>query len=181
MKLVSTYSALACGFLLWEYPGKQGIGCNITLSTAVAVKPFIGPDGNSMSNVSAFADVHDHIEIMNYDVWGPDSSSVGSDVPLKDYCAPSPQGSAESGVKAWVNAGFPENRIILGVPSYGHSYHVNPSIAYNSSSKIHPYVPFDKSQQPAGDKWDSTAGDTDQCGNPTAVGGIFKPQKTSGA
>ena len=69
----------------WEYPGKQGIGCNIVskddsanflsflqtlrsqkgteiiLSAAVTVKPFIGPDGNSMSNVSAFADVLDYI------------------------------------------------------------------------------------------------------------------------
>ena len=110
---------------------------------------------------------------MNYDVWSPDSSSVGPNAPLDDSCASSPQGSAKSGVEAWVNAGFPKNKIILGVPSYGYSYHVNPSSAHNASGNIHPYVPFDKSQQPAGDKWDSTAGDTDQCGNPTAVGGLI--------
>jgi hypothetical protein len=32
---------------------------------------------------------------------------------------------------------------------------------------------FDKSQQPSGNKWDSTAGGVDECGNPTVVGGVF--------
>jgi hypothetical protein len=34
------------------------------------VWPFAGPDGNPMSDVSAFAKVLDWITIMNYDVWG---------------------------------------------------------------------------------------------------------------
>ncbi|KAI0000659.1 chitinase [Russula compacta] len=197
MNLVSTYGVDGIEFD-WEYPGNQGIGCNIvskndsanflsflktlrrqkgaeniTISAAVSLTPFKGPDGNPMSNVSEFADLLDHIEMMNYDVYGSFSSDVGPNSPLRDSCAPSPQGSAESGVKAWTDAGFPRHKILLGVAGYGHSFHVNSSSAYNSSSKIHPYVPFNKSQQPAGDKWDSTAGDTDQCGNPTVVGGIF--------
>lgn len=70
----------------WEYPDKQGIGCNIVssndsanfllflqllrgqysaqkiiLSAAVAIQPFLGSDGTPMSNVSAFAEVLDHI------------------------------------------------------------------------------------------------------------------------
>ncbi len=78
-----------------------------------------------------------------------------------------------SGVKAWTNAGFPAHKILLGVPSYGHSYHVNSSSAYDSSGKIHPYVPFNKTLQPAGDKWDSNAGGVDECGNPNGFGGVF--------
>jgi len=70
----------------WEYPGKQGIGCNviskddtanfllflqrlrsldgaqdIILSAAVAVVPFIGSDGNPISDVSEFAKVLNYI------------------------------------------------------------------------------------------------------------------------
>ena len=110
---------------------------------------------------------------MNYDVYGSFSPSVGPNAPLNDSCAPSPQGSAVSGVKSWTDAGFPHHKIVLGVAGYGHSFHVNSSSAFNGSAKVHPYVPFDKSQQPAGDKLDSTAGDTDVCGNPTVVGGVF--------
>src|SRR6266851_689184 len=110
---------------------------------------------------------------MNYDVWGSWSPSVGPNAPLDDSCAPSPQGSAKSAVKAWTGAGFPIHKIILGVPAYGHSYHVDPSNALDASGKLKPYVPFDKSQQPAGDKWDSTASGVDSCGNPNVVGGLF--------
>ena len=70
----------------WEYPGKQGIGCNemslndsanflsflqelrshecgekMTLSATVAITPFTGADGNPMVDVSAFAKVLDYI------------------------------------------------------------------------------------------------------------------------
>jgi chitinase len=111
---------------------------------------------------------------MVYDIWGSWSPSVGPNSPLDDSCAPSPQGSAKSAVKAWTTAGFPPCKIILGVPSYGHSFFVDRANAYNQATgKIEPYVPFDKSQQPAGDKWDATAGSVDICGNPTAVGGVF--------
>jgi chitinase len=79
-----------------------------------------------------------------------------------------------SAVKAWTNAGFPAHKIILGVPSFGHAYHVDSCLAYDSCGKIQPYVPFDKAQQPAGDKWDSTAGGVDECGNPNVVGGVFE-------
>ena len=112
---------------------------------------------------------------MNYDVWGSWSDSVGPNAPLDDSCAPTQdqEGSAMSAVKAWTKAGFPLQNIILGVPGYGHSFHVDSSAAYDSSGKIHPYVPFNKTLQPAGDKWDSTAGGVDVCGNPNVVGGVF--------
>jgi len=183
----------------WEYPAKQGIGCNVVsqndtanfllflqklrsmdggqdiiLSAAVAILPFIGPDGNPISDVSEFAKVLDYIEIMNYDVWGSWDTTVGPNAPLNDTCAASPQGSAVSAVKAWTAAGFPTDRIILGVASYGHSFHVTPTDALDASGNIKPYPPFDKSQQPAGDKWDSTATGVDACGNPNVVGGVFQ-------
>jgi chitinase len=112
---------------------------------------------------------------MDYDVWGPSSDSVGPNAPLNDSCVPAAeqQGSAVSAVKAWNTAGFPPTQIILGVASYGHSFRVEQSSALDASGNIQLYAPFNKSQQPAGDKWDGTAGGVDQCGNPNVVGGIF--------
>lgn len=77
----------------WEYPNKPGIGCNeistsdsenflgflqelraqpaaknLYLTAAVSVTPFAGSDGQPMTDVSKFADVLDHIAIMNYDI-----------------------------------------------------------------------------------------------------------------
>ncbi|KAH9958054.1 chitinase [Russula dissimulans] len=173
MNLVTQYSLDGIEFD-WEYPGKQGIGCNvifqddtanfllflqklrsmdgaqdIIVSAAVTDVPFIGSDGNPMSDISDFAKVLDYIEVMNYDDWGEWDTTVGPNAPLNDTCAASPQGSAVSAVDAWPGAGFPINKMILGVASYGHSFH------------------------PAGDKWDSTASGVDVCGNPNVVGGIF--------
>ena len=78
-----------------------------------------------------------------------------------------------SAVKAWTSAGFPSNKIILGVASYGHSFHVNTNSALDASGNLKLYPPFEKSQQPTGDKWDSSATGVDVCGNPNVVGGIF--------
>jgi len=70
--------------LSWEFPGKQGIGCNImstndsanflsflqtlrmsgpnlTISAAVSANPFVGPDGKPLTNVSGFGQVLDYI------------------------------------------------------------------------------------------------------------------------
>jgi len=112
---------------------------------------------------------------MNYDIWGSWSSSVGPNAPLNDSCAApqNQQGSAVSAIKAWTGAGFPASKIHLGVAAYGHSFHVNRTNAFNTTGDLNPYPPFDKSLQPAGDKWDSTATGVDVCGNPNVVGGIF--------
>ncbi|KAI0252958.1 glycoside hydrolase [Lactifluus subvellereus] len=179
----------------WEYPGRQGDGGNIVskddstnflsflrtlrsqngannliICAAVSIKPFIGPDGTPMSDVSGFAKVLSYIEIINYDVWGSWSSSVGPNAPLADSCASSPQGSAESAVKAWTSAGFPQKQIILGLATYGHSYYVDKDNAYDPSGKIIPYARFDNYQQPPRDVWDSTAGGPDECGTNVAAG-----------
>ena len=98
---------------------------------------------------------------------------MGPNAPLNDSCAPTPEGSAVSALKAWTTAGFPANKITLGVASYGHSFHVDKNSALDASGNPKLYSPFDKSQQPAGDKWDGTAGGVDACGNPNVVGGNF--------
>lgn len=106
--------------------------------------------------------------IMNYDVYGSWSASVGPNAPLDDSCAPTQAGSAVSAVKAWTNAKFPVDKvhfldllrcpsnsykkyvqIVLGVTAYGHSFHVNTSATFDSSNTLYP--PIDKAQQPLGD------------------------------
>jgi len=148
---------------------------DLIITAAVSITPFIGANGSPMTDVSEFAKVLDFIEIMNYDIWGPFSNSVGPNSPLNDSCAPAAdqEGSAISEVKAWITAGFPINQIILGVAAYGHSFHVNQTAALAPFGHINLYPPFNKAQQPAGDKWDSTAGGVDVCGNPNVVGGVF--------
>ena len=112
---------------------------------------------------------------MNYDIWGSFSTNVGPNSPLNDSCtAPRDmEGSAVSAVNAWNEAGFPKTQMILGVAAYGHSYHVNQSAAFDKAGNVKLYAYFDKSKQPAGDKWDSTASGVDACGNPNVVGGVF--------
>ena len=87
----------------WEYPGKQGIGCNVVsandstnflsflqtlrgqdgaqnliLSAAVAVTPFVGSDGTAMSDVSGFAKVLDYIGPLSptFLFWSPLSDHI---------------------------------------------------------------------------------------------------------
>jgi chitinase len=141
----------------------------------VSLTPFKDASGNPLNNVSCFADVIDYIAVMNYDVWGSWSSTVGLNAPLNDTCAApaNQQGSAVSGVKAWNDAGMPLNKIVLGVASYGHSFSVTPSDAFMSDmTTLAAYPAFNASNQPLGDAWDS-AGGVDVCGVYEGPGGAF--------
>uniref|UniRef100_A0A0W0FF31 Putative glycoside hydrolase family 18 protein n=1 Tax=Moniliophthora roreri TaxID=221103 RepID=A0A0W0FF31_MONRR len=153
---VSKYSS-AISLSGWEYPNKQGIGCNTvnkddsvhflaflqelranpatakySLSTAVGVETFIHSSNNPSTDVSGFTKAFDHIVIMSYDVWGPWSDSVGHNAPLNDACAAGPkqQGSAISAVDKWSKAGMPKEKIVLGVPVYGHGFTVKKKDAF---------------------------------------------------
>jgi chitinase len=175
----------------WEYPNKQGIGCNqispndtanflsflqklradpvgsnLTLSAAVGITPWNGPDGTPMTNVSEFSNYLDYINVMNYDVWGSWSATAGPNAPLNDSCAPPAmqQGSAVSAVKAWTGAGFPANQIVLGVPAYAHSFSVSQSAAAPNGS-LALYPTFNNAMQPAGEGETANTTSTDECGN----------------
>ncbi|KAI0784678.1 chitinase [Abortiporus biennis] len=186
----------------WEYPGNQGIGCNVVspndttnfllflqqlrqdpigrnlfLTAATSVLPWKGPQGTPLTDVSGFAKVLNYIAIMNYDISGSWLSYVGPNAPLDDSCAPAAnqQGSATAAIKAWTAAGIPENQIVLGVPSYGHSFRVPVNDAFtgtNGTGSLVAFPPFDAQDPTVGDAWDDAAG-TDECGNPTGPGGNF--------
>ncbi|KAI9571660.1 glycoside hydrolase family 18 protein [Boletus coccyginus] len=184
----------------WEYPNKQGIGCSIisvndtqnflyflqelradpvgaelTLSATGETTPFRDAFGKPSTNVSGFAEVLDYITIMNYDIWGSWSLTVGPNTPLNDTCAaPTNQvGSAFSAVKAWTAAGMPVNKIVLGVASYGHSFSVPPNDAFVTGSKteLMAYPKFNASNQPLSAP--NITGYVDVCGIFEAPAGIF--------
>ncbi|KAJ8076967.1 hypothetical protein PM082_001390 [Marasmius tenuissimus] len=183
----------------WEYPNGAGIGCNaispndttnflaflkelrstevggkLLLTAATAITPFSNADGEPSADVSEFAKVLDFIAIMNYDIWGSWSETVGPNAPLDDTCTSkaNQQGSAVSAVKAWSEAGIPKNQLILGVPAYGHSFTVNKTAAFNGTEKLQLYPAFNASVHQAGDKWDDGAG-LNVCGVEEPNGGNF--------
>ncbi|KAJ3989509.1 glycoside hydrolase family 18 protein [Lentinula detonsa] len=186
----------------WEYPNRQGIGCNtinnndtanflsflqelrqdstgskLILSAATSLQPWNDTSGAPSKDVSGFSKVLDFIAIMNYDVYNILSSHAGPNSPLNDTCAPTDdqKGSAVSSVKAWTDAGMPASQILLGIAAYGHSFVVPESSVFQSSSSTNItniYPSFNKSAEHLGDRWDSPGG-VDICGNSSGPSGVY--------
>lgn len=150
------------------------MGSKLILSAATAIRPFIGPDGKPLADVSAYAKLLNYVAVMNYDIWGPWSPTVGPNAPLNDACTTTENqmGSAMSAVKAWTGAGFPAKQLVLGVPGYGHSFRVREAQAFLAGSDkiLAPYPIFDGVDRPNGDAWDDAAG-LDVCGAAQLPGG----------
>jgi len=66
----------------------------------------------------------DYAIIMTYDLHGPWDAYTDFNAPLYTPGKISPQYklSADSCVKAWIAAGFPSSKIVLGIPFYGYIY-----------------------------------------------------------
>ncbi|KAI0638625.1 glycoside hydrolase family 18 protein [Trametes polyzona] len=128
----------------WEYPGESGagnphsssdsanllsfftslrsaLGSSKIISAAVTQLPWVGSNGQPLSNVSAYAAQMTYANIMNYDVFGA-SSSPGPNAPLGNLCGNSqlPQYSAQAALSQWTKAGFPAPKLVLGLPLYGY-------------------------------------------------------------
>jgi len=113
---------------------------------------------------------------MNYDIPSTPISGAGPNSPLNDNCAPviGQHGSAQLAVTAWTEAGMPQDRIVLGVPMYGRSYHVQKSVAFSSKSNttLAPYPPYGQGNKPKGDRWNGD-GELDVCGVFQPPGGSY--------
>lgn len=184
----------------WEYPGVQGIGCNLVnvqdtanflsflrelrqslgprpiLSAATDIKPFPGPSGATFVDISKFSEVLDYIVIMNYDIKSTPLTGAGPNSPLDDNCASlkCQYGSAQSAVTAWTGAGMPKDRIVLGAPMYGRSYRVprNAAFSDNSNTTLASFPPYDMNDRPTGDRWNGDGG-LDVCGAYQAPEGTY--------
>jgi len=146
---------------------------NLTLSAAVHIFPWDDANSTPLTDVSEYAKVLDQIEIMNYDVYGSFSHVTGPNSPLNDSCVPSTnqQGSAVTAVNAWKKAGFPANKIVLGVAAYGHSFTVPPSTAVTGNNTLNIFTAFDNYNIPNGDSWGPPTTAPDECGNPPVGNG----------
>jgi chitinase len=153
---------------------KDPKGKQLILTAATATVPFANQNGKPSVNVAGFSKVLDFIAIMNYDIWGPWSPTVGPNAPLNDACAiaGNQAGSGVSAVKLWNKAGIPINQIVLGVPGYGHSFRVLRKDAFRpgSTTVLASYPKFNAADIPVGDSWDDAAG-TDVCGAVQSAGG----------
>ncbi|KAI0355450.1 glycoside hydrolase family 18 protein [Trametes cingulata] len=128
----------------WEYPGESGagnphssadsanllsffkslrsaLGASKIISAAVTQLPWVGANGNPLTDVSAYAAQMTYANIMNYDVFGA-GSSPGPNAPLGNLCGNSslPQYSAQAALAQWTAAGFPASKLVLGLPLYGY-------------------------------------------------------------
>ncbi|TFY66433.1 hypothetical protein EVG20_g4659 [Dentipellis fragilis] len=171
----------------WEYPNNVGIGCNTNstadvdnllqllqelradpagsqffLTATTPILPWNDASGSPATNLSGFADTLDYLAIMNYDVYGSFSATAGPNSPLNDTCTSSAnqQGSAATAITAWNAAGIPMNKLVLGVPAYGHSFRVAQADAlpseYNGALALYPKFDQNVANQPLGDSWDTT-------------------------
>ncbi|KXN73961.1 glycoside hydrolase family 18 protein, partial [Conidiobolus coronatus NRRL 28638] len=94
---------------------------NKLITAAVRVQPFFDPSCNPMSDVSAFAQFFDFINIMAYDIMGPWSSTTGPNAPHNADPKNSNTYSFTQSIQSWTKAGFPANKLVGGLAFYGHS------------------------------------------------------------
>lgn len=69
----------------------------------------------------------DYANIMTYDLHGPWDAYSDFNAPLYSSSNSSPQYkiSVDSGVNAWIDAGFPKDKLVVGVPFYGYLYKIS--------------------------------------------------------
>nr|AFD19009.1 chitinase 2 [Coprinellus congregatus] len=184
----------------WEYPNLDGIGCNekspqdtanfltflqelkasppgsrLMLTAAASIKPFMGEDA-VITDASAFGEVFDVLAIMNYDIYGPWADTTGPNAPLRDSCSTNPAtrlGSAESAVAAWTEAGFPAEKLLLGVAAYGRSFQVPLASAKSQEGSLNLFTAFDKTAKPFGEDDTADANYTNTCGVVEGPSGVW--------
>ncbi|TDZ34920.1 Chitinase A1 [Colletotrichum spinosum] len=198
LDLVEKYSLDGLDFD-WEYPNRQGLGCNainkddtanflaflkelrekqpkpLYLTAAGSLFPWYDTAGVSSVNgtLSGFADVLDYVMIMAYDIYGAWAATAGPNAPLAYTCDPrNNQGGAKEGVDKWINAGLPANKLVLAVGAYGHGFSVNSSSAFGGSSTLDAFPPQNSSNRFQGSSWDDDP-PIDECGNAQPPSGTY--------
>ena len=135
----------------WEYPVSGGLSTNTyrpedkTNFTLLMAKlrekldaqgaidgkkyllSFAGGSGNTYiknTELNLLSSYVDYAIIMTYDLHGPWDTYTDFNAPLYTPNETSPQYklSADSCIRAWIAAGFPASKIVLGVPFYGYIY-----------------------------------------------------------
>ena len=141
----------------WEYPVSGGLSTNVrrpedkqnftlllrTLREKLDARgqkdgkdyilTFAGAAGSWYVNNTELHKIHQYVDfanIMTYDIHGTWDRYTDFNAPLYNNKDASPQykWSVDSSIKAWVNAGFPKEKLVMGVPFYGYIYHNVPNV-----------------------------------------------------
>ena len=93
-------------------------------SYVLTIAGAVGGGYLSCIEPQAAAEIVDHIFLMAYDLQGPWDAATGFNAPLY---APSDgpsryRSSVDGGVSAWLGAGVPAEKLVLGMPLYGYIY-----------------------------------------------------------
>ncbi len=70
----------------------------------------------------------DYANVMTYDIHGTWDANTGFNAPLYNYNGINGDLSVDSGISAWINAGFSKEKIVMGVPFYGYIYISVPAV-----------------------------------------------------
>ncbi|RUS27989.1 glycosyl hydrolases family 18-domain-containing protein [Jimgerdemannia flammicorona] len=185
----------------WEYPGKQGAGCNgvdvdndtpnfLTLlkelrasldsnfpkaykeiSLANRAVPFETSNGPS-KDVSAFAPYVDRFQLMLYDINGAWNTTTGPNAPFRMQPGYGAPFSYVDGIQSWINAGIPASKVVAGLAYYGHSMKANQDM-----TKTGFQYQSGVSGNPLGDGDDAYWQDTSCSLDPGGYSGVWKWSK----
>ncbi|BCJ94990.1 chitinase [Anaerocolumna cellulosilytica] len=92
---------------------------------------FAGGSGNWYVNNVELSKLHryvDYASVMSYDIHGPWEQYANFNAPLFNN-TDTPKGqniwSVDSSITVWLNAGFPKEKLVMGIPFYGYRYIVS--------------------------------------------------------
>ncbi|KAF9558511.1 glycoside hydrolase family 18 protein [Agrocybe pediades] len=100
---------------------RKALGDSKIISAAVTQLPWLGGNGEPLSDVSEYAKYMTYVNIMNYDVFSS-SAHPGPNAPLGNFCGSTsqPKASAQGAFAEWTRAGMPADHLLLGLPLYGY-------------------------------------------------------------
>ncbi|KAL9547909.1 hypothetical protein PS6_006893 [Mucor atramentarius] len=181
----------------WEYPGRQGAGCNsldaqkdvpnlLTLlqelraaldkafdthkeiSIAGYSEAFKTESGAASNEVTAsIGKVLDRVNIMSYDINGAWNNETGANSPLD---APNDGISFNSAIDFWISAGVPASKLTGGLPFYGRSTTATEDMTKSGSL----YQGQVSGDPPKGDSDDAVWQDPNCSKSPSGLSGIWK-------
>ncbi|PON69339.1 1,4-alpha-glucan-branching enzyme [Trema orientale] len=94
----------------------------LLLSAAVYYRSDISYDGTHRSYPSNdIKDYLDFINVMSYDLYGSWANVTGEHALLFDRRAEWAP-SISRGIQSWIDSGVPRNKLVMGLPLYGHSW-----------------------------------------------------------
>ncbi|EXF85132.1 hypothetical protein COL5a_002425 [Colletotrichum fioriniae] len=183
----------------WEYPNRQGLGCNtiakddtanfasfltelrqkqtkqLYLTAATSLNPWNNALDVASTNgtLSSFASSLDYLMVMGYDIYGAWAATGGPNAPLAMACdTRNNQGGIKEGVEKWIGAGIPANKLVLAVGAYGHGFSVNSTSAFSSPGVLNAYPVQNSTHRFQGSSWDDDPS-IDECGAASPPSGTY--------